>query len=279
MHFFIVLLAFNAALWSAVEPLTPSRPIQVNARVEPAEIALNQPVRFEFSTLPRQIDGVDIATVVTSTLALAGSDDWRLISRPTINEQDSKSKIIKVTVTMLPRRAGIRVIPDIPITWLQGNYIAHVEPVRVLERLLVAGTMRDIPKEATGVADWKWGMDFSDAEKRVGPEQVSRIGDRMVIAANEGLTLEFMNGHLGQAHMTIAELNLESGRIDFIKRWGLPIDEDQGRLRWIIGWTLITASAGDNGKGTALLLQREDALNEVARSTVKSKVFDILDRQ
>src|SRR4051812_37833696 len=59
-----------------------SRIITVNSHVSNRQIALNQPVRIEFTTLPRQVDNVDIANVVANSLLVNSS--WRLLGRPSV---------------------------------------------------------------------------------------------------------------------------------------------------------------------------------------------------
>lgn len=276
----LMLVVACAALAGAAEPPTSTKPIAIsNARVTPPEIVLNQPVRLEFTTMPRQIDGIDIPTAVTNTLMLAGGEDWRLLGKPTVDETSSKSKAVQVVVTLLPRRAGKHPIPDIPITWLQGSYVAHVEPVVVQDRIQVAGALREAPKELTSIGDWPWGMTVAAAKARTSSAQFEELKDRIRLKAGEGLVLDFVEQRLGQATMTVPELDLEGSRTEYLKRWGLPHDEAAGQLRWVLGWTVITAGAGEGGKGVVLTFQREDILGELARSLVKTKVFDILDRK
>lgn len=276
----LLIAAFCTALLGAAETAPAIKPIQVgNTRIEPSEAALNQPVRLDFTTMPRQVDGIDIGTAVTNALMLAGGEDWRILGKPSVDELGSKSKAVRVVVTLLPRRSGTRPVPDIPITWLQGNYVAHVDPVRVLDRIQVAGTLREPPKETAGIADWKWGMTFAEAEGRTTPGQIEKAADRIRVKAGDGLVLDFVEQRLAQATLTVPDLDLEGGRIGFLERWGLPIDEAQGQMRWIIGWTVITAAPGEGGKGVVLTFQREDILGELAKTLVKTRVFNILDRK
>lgn len=278
MRLLIPVLCVCAAVLSAGDAKPANQPILVNAQVAPHETALNQPVRLEFTTMPRQVDGIDIAAAVTNALMLGGSEDWRLLGKPLVVESDAKIKLVSVSVTLLPRRSGDRPIPDVPISWLQGNYMAHVSPVKVLDRIQVAGVTRELPKETDSLSGWKWGADSEELEKRVPPSQVEKVGERVRIKAEENLVLEFVDKRLAQATMTVADIDLEQARISFLERWGLPMEETQGQLRWILGWTVITASTKEGGKGIVLLFQREDILGNVAKSQVKTKVFDVLDR-
>src|SRR3954464_4082068 len=106
----LVVLAVAAPLAAA----DPQRAITVNARVSPAskEIALNQPLRIEFVTMPRQIENVDVAAAVANAVALGGGSTWRMLGRPVVSEHE-KTHTISVSFALLPRESGERALPQI----------------------------------------------------------------------------------------------------------------------------------------------------------------------
>jgi hypothetical protein len=250
----------------------------VNARVSATQVALNQPVRLEFATMPRQVDGIDIAAAVTNALVLAGGQDWKLMGTPSVNDSDTKSKVVSVAVTLMPRATGEHPIPDIPITWLQGNYIAHVDAVTVVDNIQIAGAVRALPNEVNGIASWKWGLDLNEAMKRLTPDRIQKDGERVKAKVDDGLELEFIDGRLGAAILSQPDLDLEQARTSLLERWGLPVEGAPGRVHWLLGWTSITATSGADGKGLTLRFEREDIQQQAARLRVRSQVLDVLDR-
>ncbi len=96
-----LLCIFALAALSAGE----ARSAFYNQKVSAREVALNQPVRIELTTIPRQIEGVDVVASVGDAIALATSGQWRLVGKATL-ATDEKTRTIRVSATLLARSTG-----------------------------------------------------------------------------------------------------------------------------------------------------------------------------
>ncbi len=275
-----------------------ARPTFINARVSAKEICLNETVRVEFTTLPRDIDGVDVAQSVANTLRLSAISTWRLVGEPTATEvlrgapavpsptgtptEVDKDKAarerprpITVVFHVLPRTTGDVSLPDIPITWLQGNTVARFAPVVVKPNLIIAGKVSELPREAAGVGGFAWASSLDEVRTRVDDSKVKKDGNRTLITAQPNLTLIFTGGIFGEALLRAPGLTKEQARTSFLQRWGIPQQEDATSLTWIIGWIRITARP--DADGISLQLVREDAQAQLASAQVNGDVFNVLD--
>jgi hypothetical protein len=283
-----LVLSFTAASLIAGEA---ARPTFINARVSAKEICLNEVVRVEFTTLPRDIEGVDVAASVANSLRLSAVNTWRLVGEPLVTEAlrtaptpadgdkdkpvRERPKPITVVFNVLPRTTGDVSLPDIPITWLQGNTLARFQPVVVKPNLMIAGKVSDLPREAAGVGGFPWASTLDEARSRVSADKVKKDGVRTLITPQPHLTLIFTGNVFGEATLRAPGLTREQARTSFLQRWGLPQSEDADSLTWVIGWIRITARP--DADGITLQLVREDAEAEIARSKVTGNVFDVLD--
>jgi hypothetical protein len=289
-----LLLALPVVAVTAAEPL---RPTFITARVSAKEICLNESIRVEFTTLPRDLEAVDVAKSVANSLRLSAATTWRLVGEPQVAEvlrttaptraeaekgdkdKDKpvreRPKPITVVFHLLPRSSGDLTLPDIPITWLQGNTVARFETVAVKPNLLVAGKLSDLPKEVTGVGGFAWSTTLDEMRTRVGAEKFRKDGNRTLITPQPNLTLIYAAGILGEATLRAPALTLEQARNSFLQRWGVPLQEDAQSLTWIIGWTHITAKP--DADGITIALVREDAQAKLANAQVTSDVFGVLD--
>jgi hypothetical protein len=266
-----------------------ARPTFINARVSAKEICLNETVRVEFTTLPRDIDGVDVAKSVANSLRLSATSTWRLIGEPVASESlrgapspaegdkpvRERPKPITVVFQVLPRTTGEVSLPDIPITWLQGNTVARFPPVVVKQNLIIAGKVSELPREAAGVGGFHWGSTLAEVRTRVDDTKVKKDGNRTLITPQPNLTLIFTGNVFGEALLRAPGLTREQARTSFLQRWGIPQQEDEQSLTWIIGWIRITARP--DADGITLQLVREDAQAELANAQVTSDVFGVLD--
>lgn len=268
-----------------------ARPTFINARVSAKEICLNELVRVEFTTLPRDIEGVDVAASVANSLRLSAVTTWRLVGEPIVSESlrtaptpadgdkdkpvRERPKPITVVFNVLPRTTGDVSLPDIPITWLQGNTVARFQPVVVKPNLMIAGKVSDLPREAAGVGGFPWASTLDEARTRVATDKVKKDGVRTLIAAQPNLTLIFTGSTFGEATLRAPGLTKEQARTSFLQRWGIPQSEDANSLTWIIGWIRITARP--DADGITLQLVREDAEAEIAKSQVTGSIFNALD--
>ncbi|MBA2480602.1 MAG: hypothetical protein H0V44_08065 [Planctomycetes bacterium] len=250
--------------------------ITVNARVSNRQIALNQPVRIEFTTMPRQVESVDIAKSVANGLLV--NSTWRLLGRPTVVEHD-KTKTVTVAVNLLPRTTGNLVLPQIQVSWLQGDQAAEFGQVAVTSGVIVGGETKDLPKETTGVAGYAWGSRLVDVKTtRIPDNLIEYLPDRAIARPQPGLELVFRGGELSDAVIAAPGLDIDQARESFFSRWGLPQIEEANAVTWILGWTRITASAsGGDVPGVKLTIVREDILARLNQSQVKDSVFSVLD--
>jgi len=274
-----------------------ARPTFINARVSAKEICLNETVRVEFTTLPRDLDGVDVAQSVANTLRLSATSTWRLVGEPTATEvlrgapspattpaptegdktvtARERPRPITVVFHVLPRTTGDVALPDIPITWLQGNTVARFAPVVVKPNLIIAGKISELPREAAGVGGFAWASTLDEVRTRVDASKLKKDGNRTLITAQPNLTLIFTGGIFGEALLRAPGLTKEQARTSFLQRWGIPQQEDANSLTWIIGWIRITARP--DADGISLQLVREDAQAQLASAQVNGEVFNILD--
>ena len=285
-----LVLSLPTASAIAVEAV---RPTFINARVSAKEICLNETVRVEFTTLPRDIDGVDVAKSVANTLRLSAIATWRLVGEPSASEAlrsapspastpadgdkpvRERPKPITVVFHVLPRTTGDVSLPDIPITWLQGNSVARFAPVVVKPNLIIAGKVTDLPREAAGVGGFHWSSTLDEVRTRVDDSKIKKEGNRTLITAQPNLTLIFTGGVFGEALLRAPGLTKEQARTSFLQRWGIPQQEDEQSLTWIIGWIRITARP--DADGINLQLVREDAQAQLASAQVTGDVFNVLD--
>lgn len=265
------------------------RPTFINARVSAKEICLNESVRVEFTTLPRDIDGIDVAASVANSLRLSAVSTWRLLGEPVATEAlrgapaptegdkpvRERPKPITVVFNVLPRTTGDLTLPDIPITWLQGNTVARFNTVVVKPNLLVAGKQIDLPREAAGVGGFHWSSTLDEVKNRVDATKIKKDGNRTLVTPQPNLTLIFTGSVFGEANLRAPGLTKEAARTSFLQRWGIPQTEDANSLSWIIGWIRITARP--DADGITLQLIREDAQAELAHSQVNNDIFGVLD--
>jgi hypothetical protein len=262
----------------------PQRAITVNARISPPskEIALNQPLRIEFVTTPRQVENIDIAATVANAVTLSGTP-WRLLGRPVVSEHE-KTHTITVAFALLPRKDGNMPLPQIPLPWLQGDSYAEFGPAKVSNKIAVGGEELDPPKECVGVAGFIWGDKLADVKTtRIADNLFKDDGARVIATPQPGLDLIFRGGELAEAAVAAPGLTLDQARDSFFTRWGLPQLEEAASadhpasITWIIGWTRIMATQGAGDAGVRLSLVREDIEARQSQERVKGAVFDVLE--
>ena len=256
---------------------TTTRPAFANFKVSSRTIALNQAVHVDFTTLPRQVEGVDIAKVVRQALEASRlNGHWRHLGAATVAE-DAKTRTIKVGFDLLPRKVGELPLPTIPLAWVGDNQIAEFGLVAVAPQLQIGGSTADLPNEVTGIAGHLWGERLADAENRLGRTAFTQTADAIVASPIPGLELRYREGSLGEAVLTTSGLTLGRARDSFLARWGAPQEDGGQSLTWILGWTRITATPTEDGTGTRLHFVREDIQAILDRSRVGREVFNILD--
>jgi hypothetical protein len=232
-------------------------------------------------TTPRQIENIDIAAAVANAITLSGTP-WRMLGRPLVSEHE-KTHTITVSIALLTRQPGRQPLPQIPLTWLQGDSYAEFGPAKVSDKIAVGGEELDLPKECVGVAGFIWGSKIAELKTtRIPDNLVVDEGTRIVAKPQPGLELIFRGGELAEASVAAPGLTLDQARDSFFTRWGLPqLEEAAGEhpaaITWIIGWTRITATQGAGDAGVRLTLVREDIESRQSQERVKGAVFDVLE--
>ncbi len=288
----LILAALLAAPLSAdLAAADAGRPTFINSHLSSTKIALNEPVRVEFTTLPREIEHIDITSAVANALCLGAGASWRLLGAPLISEQSvgssaavdpakpvrERPKPITVVFTLLPRKPGDLQLPDVPMTWLQGNQVAHFGIVTVDPSIKVGGAEQDLPKEASGVVGLPWNTKFTEVKDHFPADQIENAKDRTLVHIMKTFTLEFVGGGLAQSTLVIPGRTIEQMRLEFLKRWGVPQTETPEALTWIIGWTCITVAANADNSGLTMTVGREDIQAAMDHTHAVTEVFDVLE--
>lgn len=245
----------------------------VNQQVSTRAIALNQPVRVEFTTNARQIETVDPAAAVANALAI-DTAHWRVLQKPVVKAEE-KIKTLRITFSLLPRDPGEHALPVLPLPWLAGDKVAEFGTVKVEPTILVGGEARPLPKEVAGVRGFAWGAALAQARAGLRPDQIETGPERTVLRPDPALALVFTGGELSEAQINAGGLSLDQARESFLERWGAPQTEEPGRLTWILGWTRIEAVPADGA--LRLSLVREDVRSRSDRGKVASQIFAPLD--
>lgn len=245
-----------------------------NQKVSSRTVALNQPVRLELTTVPRQVESVNIEAAVADAVTLGGGQAWRLVGKPT-TQIDDKTRTVRVSIVLLPRQVGDAVLPLIPVSWLNGDQVAEFGPIKVEASLIVGSESHPLPSELTGVSGFAWGSKLDEIKAGIG--EIKADGERTVAKPKPGLELVFRRGELVEAAIEAGELTLEGARASFLARWGSPQIEEAGAITWILGWTRISAAPSADGKGMRLTLAREDLMARMTKARITDSVFGLLE--
>jgi hypothetical protein len=274
MHTRLLALAALLALVPALgagdaKPLT-----FVNSTVSSRTISLNEPLRVEFTTMARQLPEIDIPGQVRAAITVGAARSWRLVGAPLVTEHE-KTRTVQIAVALLPRTTGALDLPTIPLTWLKSSGVAGFGQVTVSEDILVGSERKALPAELTGVAKVPWGAAWSEWKDRLPGATTGAGNGASWIRTDRGVELRFTGGELGEATLPAPGLTLDAARASFLTRWGAPHQETPTTLTWWLGWTRITATAGD-GATTVLLVREDHAAKQDARR-VETGVFDALE--
>lgn len=245
-----------------------------NQKVSSRTVSLNQPVRLELTTVPRQIESVNIEAAVSDAVTLGGGQTWRLVGRP-VAQVDEKTRTVRVLIVLLPRQVGEAGLPAVPVSWLNGDQVAEFGAVKVEPTLQIGSEIHPLPAELTGVGGFAWGTRLDEAKERLGA--IAGDAERSLAKPRPGLELVFRRGELVEAAIEAGDLTLEGARASFLARWGSPQIEEAGAITWILGWTRITAAPAADGKGMRLALAREDLLARMTRARITDSVFGLLE--
>jgi len=271
MHARLLVLCLLVAAASAGDA---PRTAFFNQKVSARTVALNQPVRLELTTVPRQIEGVSIEAAIADAVTLGGGQAWRLVGKP-VAQIDEKTRTVRVSIVLLPRSVGETPLPAVPISWLSGEQVAEFGAVKVEAQLVVGSENKPLPAELSGVAGFAWGARLEDIRAQVG--DTAADGERIVAKPKAGLELVFRRGELVEATIDAGDLTVETARASFLARWGSPQIEEAGGLTWVLGWTRISVAPSVDGKGVRLSLAREDLLARAVQARITDKVFGLLE--
>jgi hypothetical protein len=249
--------------------------IFVNHKVSSRTVSVNQAVRLEFTSMPRQIEGIEVAAAVANGIAITGGRTWRLTGKPLVTEAE-KTKTITVVVSLLPRTTGDLALPNFPLTWLTGEPRPDFGVVSISQTIAIAGETKPLPPEYDGVGGLLWGARQDDLlGKQIPVTAVTAQGERTSAKLSGSLEVGFRGGELADATLLASGLTLEQARASFCDRWGLPASEDASSLTWVLGWTRITATP--SADGVKVELMREDIQAKQAAGQVKARVFNLLE--
>jgi hypothetical protein len=270
MHRLILLCLIAAAASAGDAP----RSAFFNQKVSARTVALNQPVRLELTTTPRQVESVSIEAAISDAVTLGGGKSWRLVGKPSA-QVDEKTRTVRVSIVLLPRRVGEAPLPVIPVSWLNGEQFAEFGAVKVEPTLVVGSESRPLPAELTAVGGFAWGGRLDELKPQLGT--LTSDGERILAKPRPGLELIFRRGELVEAAIDAGELTVETARASFLARWGSPQIEEAGTLTWVLGWTRIIASPSTDGKGVLLALAREDLLAGAVQARIADKIYGLLE--
>jgi len=282
MRYPVCLLLLTGALLGStmLVPLhaEDSPTITVNAQVSSRSVCMNQAVRVEFVTLPRQVQNIDISQAVFNAITMTAHDTWRLLGKVAVLEHE-RTHTIDIAFTVLPRMSGSLLLPQIPLTWVRGDQIADFGQVKVAEKIQVGTDQLELPHFCLGVAGFSWGTKLADVRTvRIPDNQIKVNGENAVATTRPGLQLEFRNGQLGAAVIDAPGLTIDQARQSFFAQWGLPQFEDPEAVTWIVGWTSILATENPSGTGgIEITVTREDIQDHLDQAKVKAAVFDVID--
>lgn len=267
----VCLLLVASAAWAG-----ESRTAFFNQKVSLRTVALNQPVRIELTTGPRQVEGVNIEASITDAITLSAAKCWRLVGKPTATI-DEKTHTVRVVLSLQPRAVGDCALPSLPISWLSGDQSAEFGVVKVEPRLVIADDNRPLPAELEGVNGFAWGCRLDAVRDRLPPGSITGDAERSVAKPQPGLELVFRRGEMVEAAIDASDLTLETARASLLDRWGPPQLEDATAITWVLGWTRISATPAAEGKGMRIQFAREDLIARITRSRVADRVFGLLE--
>ena len=249
---------------------------QFNPRVSDTEIPFNGSVRATFSTTRPQVPDVDIARDLRIALELPSVvRDWRLVGEPEVMQHE-KARDVSVSLLFKPRRSGELDLPEIPVSWLEGDRTVRFATVTVADHLVVGTEQRELPVELEAVGGYAWG---SERDAILATEPGNRVegetGRETVIATPAGLQLLLLDGRLAEVEMVAGGLRLDAALASFVQRWGSPREQDTERANWILGWLRIDAA--NVPQGVLLRLRHEGIASRAMRRRVEGEVFRLLE--
>lgn len=275
MHTWVLLLTMIAVSGLSSVVAGDAKPMTfVNSTVSSRTIALNEPVRVEFTTMARQMPEIDIPGQVRNAISVGAVGSWRLVGSPLVTEHE-KTRTVMVTFALLPRSTGPLDLPSIPLTWLKAAGTAGFGQVTVSENIVVGSERRPLPAELAGVAKVPWGSIWSDWKDKLPGSTSGAAQGTSWLRTDRGVELRFTGGELGEATLPVPGLTLDTARASFLTRWGAPHQETPASLVWFLGWTRITATANDTGV-TVTLVREDHAAKQDARK-VDAGVFSALE--
>ncbi len=253
----------------------------INPRISSRQVSLNQLVQIGFTTLKPQVDGIDTRQVILNALHQPDARKrWRLVGDVTA-EVDKKIGTLEIKYRILPRKAGLLPLPEIPLKWLPDNTIATMGTVEVFDSIQMGSSQIPVPRENERMHDYVWGTGLEAVlEDLDTTATLDRATGAKVVRPTANLELLFHEGVFAAARIRAPGLSLEQARDSFMKRWGDPIGEvrtEDGKqvITWMFGWIRIEAHAVDDG--ALLYVIQEEIESRLASQAVQEKVFALIE--
>ena len=247
------------------------------------EIAFNEVLRLEFSTLLSSNEQVDIASTIVNAMDMSNNrNNWLLADKPSVTI-NNKSRYVKIQLSLLARQTGNLRLPEIPLSWLDDPSIPNLGHVDVREHIVIGNHTQPLPSEIESVGGFAWKMSAKELQKKLGKADKTEQDGEITYTTRDGLALIVRQGKLSGARIQTNGWYLRQARFNFIDRWGQPrvnaLDAEQPHLSWTIGWLHIHASETvENGKPQVTVdFSRQDIDARLLTDSIDKQVFKLLE--
>lgn len=247
------------------------------------EIAFNEVLRLEFSTLLSSNEQVDISGTIINAMDMSNNrNNWLLAEKPAVTI-NNKSRYVKIQLSLLPRQTGTLRLPEIPLSWLDDPSIPDLGHVDVREHIVIGNHTQPLPSEIESVGGFAWKMSAKDLQKKLGKADKVEQDGVITYTTRDGLALIVRQGKLSGARIQTNGWYLRQARFNFIDRWGQPrenaLDAEQPHLSWVIGWLHIHASETviDGKPQVTVNFSRQDIDARLLTDSIDKQVFKLLE--
>ena len=247
------------------------------------EIAFNEVLRLEFSTLLPNAEQHDISGTIVNAMDMSNNrSNWLLAEEPAITV-NNKSRYVKIQISLLPRQTGTLRLPEIPLTWLEDQSIPNLGNVDVREQIVIGNHTQALPSEIDSVGGFAWKMSGKDLQKKLNKASKIEGDGQITYTTRDGLELIVRQGQLAEAKIKTSGWYLRQARFNFIDRWGQPrinkLDSETPHLTWSIGWLRIHATelVKDGKPHVTVTFTREDIDSRLLSNSINKQVFKLLE--
>ncbi len=230
-----------------------------------------------------QVEQIDIKATIINAMDMPNNrPNWFLTSDPVVATND-KSRFVKITMHILPRRTGELRLPEIPMSWLSDDGIPNLGQVTVREEIMMGNNTQPLPAEIESVGGFAWKTDITVLKRKLGKASMRQEGDDTIYTTKDGLELVIRKQRLAGAHIRSAGWHLRQARFNFIDRWGDPrvngINSETPHMTWLIGWLRIhaTESIVDGTPHLDIHITREDIENKLIEASMNKDIFKLLE--